>query len=848
MKYILLSENVQRAKSIKKKLNISDEDYEILKNIMKKYPEGYYGLAASALFIEKKTINEVYNILNKLRLYKKHLNLLPKQIDQYDNIEKLNDDLDIVGQKVRYNKDFVQSLKGDFKQKARKDEDMLSIYSVLNEEQKKGIFEIIFPKISRYKNYEEFKKDLIDLINKPIDLEEVLKSIKEDEHTYLEYNKNGIIVASIYDYNSSCKLGSKSWCISYSKNYWDTYVKLSDKACQYFIWNSNVSSYNIESMVGVTINNKGIKTAHLRNDNFVDFKKYTNKYNIPMDIFTELNQKDIDRLIKVEGYSFKVLNFIQNLENGKKWIKDNIEKLPDNIKIFFEDKPSEDKLTNIYRELLNLDLKLNKIDKYNLEEIRYLVNFYKDVEIENINNIASNPIFIAVSNLSLYERLRFINKFFDYNSYANNNFNVSVSGIEVFLYDKIANSEIYDKIDLYKREIHIKLTKEEYFDLCELDEETYWTFETYIQSDDFIKLHNSEEIDYIHRYFNNDTNEALRKKLKQYVKNPSIVEKINRIISDKYLFEKEYSEDFQEFIDFIHMIDNKMVIDPWEDRGDKKHDLIYDFINDIENAAQELVNKDAAEWNNKKLGNFVIDNYNNNTNFFIISYLDLADSFQNIAIKNEDINIHELTIDEWMKMEPGSIFNLDMKFIGDFTYDYPSNYTYLSEADAEEANKTLSDKLNNLAEDFFIYDDEYDREEIMLNRVYIEELIIKNGFKGDMTDNDVPYYIKKEYNNIYIIPYLDIFGESSKYRIINIGKKSNIEDILKEDGIIDIKQILSDDESTINYLDENGISTKYIHVDISAKKEEIYDPNQLEFDFKYEKLITNFKKFQKIHK
>ena len=63
-------------------------------------------------------------------------------------------------------------------------------------------------------------------------LETIKKSI-EGMNITIAYESDELLMVSVGDYDTSCKIGSRHWCISTSKNMWDNYVDLYNKTIFY---------------------------------------------------------------------------------------------------------------------------------------------------------------------------------------------------------------------------------------------------------------------------------------------------------------------------------------------------------------------------------------------------------------------------------------------------------------------------------------------------------------------------------------------------------------------------------------------------------------------------------------
>jgi hypothetical protein len=87
------------------------------------------------------------------------------------------------------------------------------------------------------------------------------------------YDKDGIVIFHVENFETSKKLGSPSWCISRTSNYFEDYTANGSR--QYFMYDFNEKETSNNSMIGFTIKKDGsVLASHLKNDD--DFKFLTN--------------------------------------------------------------------------------------------------------------------------------------------------------------------------------------------------------------------------------------------------------------------------------------------------------------------------------------------------------------------------------------------------------------------------------------------------------------------------------------------------------------------------------------------------------------------------------------------
>lgn len=124
----------------------------------------------------------------------------------------------------------------------------------------------INPYLSKIKAFSK-QEQLYDVLQKcyddhiSFDINSILSKIKKQklnaEIAYVNH-KTKILVLKINDYLASNQLGSSSWCISYSKNFFDRYTKMKHPknkvfAIQYFYYDFKLPKTDSLSMVGATL-------------------------------------------------------------------------------------------------------------------------------------------------------------------------------------------------------------------------------------------------------------------------------------------------------------------------------------------------------------------------------------------------------------------------------------------------------------------------------------------------------------------------------------------------------------------------------------------------------------------
>ena len=161
-------------------------------------------------------------------------------------------------------------------------------------------------KLASFKTSKDLNENLILFINKINSFDiETLTEKANNLNSRIVLNNNNKLVIEVEKYEQCKELGSSSWCIVRNSSYFDSYVTNEYGNKQYIIYDFNLDNADNNSIIGVTIQENGkIKTAHVRNDNYVDFKlnykdlyreiilKDKNNYKLSNDVILELNLKN----------------------------------------------------------------------------------------------------------------------------------------------------------------------------------------------------------------------------------------------------------------------------------------------------------------------------------------------------------------------------------------------------------------------------------------------------------------------------------------------------------------------------------------------------------------------------
>jgi hypothetical protein len=285
--YGLLNENMQQARSILAKMKIPEEDPRFLEirellgvateeYLKRKYgPKegeikyrtqrgqiGYIGKFTKWIFQDREPWTKLVEVFEML---KNHPTQVPP-IDTFKTLEDLFDFLQGSGISTKVNQ-VINSIPSNARKHANDKLKKLIELNIIYAEQ---LMDFYSKKGGRFAHHpEDLYKDthsLIENLSGKFNLDAIKKKIKETKSSVkIMLESPDILVIQPLDYEASCALGSKSWCISYSKNYWDSYADIFSN--QYFIYDFTKSMDDKKSMIGVTVNPDGsYKAAHFKDD------------------------------------------------------------------------------------------------------------------------------------------------------------------------------------------------------------------------------------------------------------------------------------------------------------------------------------------------------------------------------------------------------------------------------------------------------------------------------------------------------------------------------------------------------------------------------------------------------
>lgn len=776
-----LNENIQQAKKILKDINkdTSNKDFLKIKRLTYSTP-GYLGFFTKHYFKKGASLDNIEYVLNLLKNNKELLKKLDKQVVEYEDLEKLDDDLSSLIDFKTYNKELVSRMNSKFKKVARNDEELKTFWINLSDSDKKEVL-LLMGTISFYSDYEDFKKVLVNGISN--DVEEVIKKINSTNNAYLIHNSNGIIIAEIYNKEASVKLGSKAWCISREvNNAWDDYNAIYKKTKQYFVWNFRVPAYDIDSMMGATINFNGSSSyTHLKNDNSVSFNNYITKYEIDKKHFKSLDiKKDVDKIIKANNKNFELGKFLKNNQILQKYKSS----FPVIVLIRLGVLTKEEIKNSEYGNQIT-KFKIEMLTEADSQYIKDIFGFVENIRIDNYKDVETFYNENRDSeHIDILKELDFVDRI-----YLCQKFSASEEEFEAIMFF----DEHKNVITLSGYELNIKCDNnitpfDYYYDILGTDEETYENFSYYNDTPDF------EMGEVYSRFFdilNTNNKNAIRyyfKKISEDFNIPLLKSNTQKILDN---FNKKRFYDFdEEAMDYITEVSN----------------LFQKIIEEIEEVIiDNTVEKSQEDYNtfhNSIKGEY--DSYNEIWKIDLEEFYDLISTNGIISGSFKDI----------VEQKINDISDNTYNTVGYYPYQV---YSYdISQEYVEKCNKDILEIFKEYEQS----DDEYNHYKL----IKIENLI-RNGFK----------YIENEENRFTINPFLYKKNLDVIYflddRTIDEGYEQKINIKIHKGSL---KEILDNPNDDYKSYEMKLIANK-------KDKIEFKDPNQLKFQFEHLKTFKGFK-------
>jgi flagellin-specific chaperone FliS len=266
-------ENLQKAKKYLRDNNIPETDSrftqlrEIFKNNL-----GYIGPFTVWMYRDRENLDKIEDVYKKL----KSINNLDRDISSFEKMEDLYDYL----QDFEINRKVNQVIKSLPSRTRKLANDKLRNLIKLNADDKtiKALKDFYSKKGGRYDNVESLIKDTKDFINNlkgDFNSESIKNKIKEkDLNVDIIIDTPELLMIRVNDYEASCAIGSKHWCISTSQSMWNQYK--TPFTNQYFIFDFTKDISDKKHMIGTTISpgtttspGGKISSAHWADDTYI---------------------------------------------------------------------------------------------------------------------------------------------------------------------------------------------------------------------------------------------------------------------------------------------------------------------------------------------------------------------------------------------------------------------------------------------------------------------------------------------------------------------------------------------------------------------------------------------------
>ena len=811
MKFILLQESLQQARKILKEKNIEEDnaDYQYLRKMMGNNL-GFLGFFTDLLINKKVSLEELYKLYNTINTEKYLLNRLPQKIEKYTKLEELEDDIQIAREWHVYGKEFCNRLTSAFRNKSKKDSQLKDSYYGLNDNQKRDLIENFIPKMAKYTDYNQFKEDVLSYIDADADIEDTIYNIESTDGAQIIYNENNIIIAIISDFKASCKLGSKSWCISTGITSWNMYTGVDNVGLkkQFFLWNYNIPQSSIESKIGITINSSGsISNTHLKNDyNFNhSISKYMQEYKIPSYILSK--------------YKF---NFKEEHQLLSKYVKPN-------VTLFIKLLKENPDIIPIYRDRLSINSK-NKLDileDSDLSKFSELeVSIFKKEDISHITEYLIKSLKNYTENIELYIEEQ--SESVEYKKIENLSFYFKMKLVHLydleeyykFIFINDIKSDEY-KLDFDQDDIKLKIQFDEESDYLEkvygLDD---WGVNYYAMSSEYYVDFSSDiesEVYYLLDSALSDSNKKLIKKylesITQYIVHPDLKKYITGAAST--IFESsDFHDEYKSFSKtMIKHINAKFSDDIGYDSESIFKEIVDTFIENAENAYKE----DIRYIQGFLIGEFIILN-----DEWVI---ELDDMIGVLEDGDGDGDNDPLFIKELSSIFSNTLIdiNTDSSVINGDSIEGGGNImNYYGDYDFSSENEDFAEKIEELTSIDYI--ETHEQEQITQSK------LLNNNFIPVSFDNNYNYNYNVNYGYLK-----ESSGEYSEYIPLESidFDKVDIYTFPKVELTYDkVKKILEDKMDGVT-------SRKSVSIATSYESGETNDPNQLSL---FER-VMNFENF-----
>ena len=266
---VIINESMQQARAVLKKQGIPEQDsrFQQLKQMLLDDNKiGYVGKFTKWIFEDRESWDKLIEVYD---MVKKHTHQVPP-IDTFKKLEDLFDYLQGSTITVAANKALkaIEKRLIYFKMDPRQKEKLNALLE-MNVKYVDQLFDFYNKKGRKFKSFADLFEEsqaLIKNLSGGFNLQQMKKKIKDTKsNVEISLERPDLLVIRPIDYEASCALGSRNWCISYSKNYWDSYADVFSN--QYFIYDFTKDLSNKKSMIGVTVNPDGsFKASHFKDD------------------------------------------------------------------------------------------------------------------------------------------------------------------------------------------------------------------------------------------------------------------------------------------------------------------------------------------------------------------------------------------------------------------------------------------------------------------------------------------------------------------------------------------------------------------------------------------------------
>ena len=384
-------------------------------------------------YTEGVDINRLFEMFDYLNANKYILDILPKNIVEYENFEDLEDDITTAKHDYKFNKiikDLYPEMREPLIAAANKNHDIKNIIvdfaDKLDKDKKKvaelnktenitdpeKMHKVSFPPLKYFINLPINNNDMIrefigmvkDYLQNDLggEKDKVMAIVKKfGNKVKVVYDDHNVLVLNTEDRLAVKALGSQKWCIVYSDSHFENYCGAKTMNTQYIIYNFNVIPSSNYSLFGITIDKEGNEPSS---------GERQNKANISVPYDEILKLLELPEGILVPKPEFKKLgDFLKAVKNNDiKTIKKMIMSIDRTFPQYSE--AISTSIENKNEEIFNLLMSVNL--NFSENEFAESLNsdFKKGIDYGFKNNIPLNANTDRTSNLisKVYE--------FDYNT------------------------------------------------------------------------------------------------------------------------------------------------------------------------------------------------------------------------------------------------------------------------------------------------------------------------------------------------------------------------------------------------------------------------------------------------